>query len=96
MAVLVSGRDRADRDGRHADSGSAIFTSLGIASMVVVVSAMTGSLTVLPALLGKLGDRVDRGVVGVIAATLHRILRVVGIRSRLLAGPVTAAPYCGG
>src|SRR5262249_1435001 len=58
---------------------------VGIASMVVVASAMAGSLTVLPALLGKLGDRIDRGVFGILAATLHRALRVVRIDSRLLA-----------
>jgi len=85
MAVLVSGATVLIAMAGMLMSGSAIFTSLGIASMVVVVSAMVGSLTVLPALLGKLGDRLDRGVLGVIAAMLHRILRVVGIRSRLLA-----------
>ena len=81
MAVLVSGATVLIAMAGMLMSGSAIFTSLGIASMVVVVSAMVGSLTVLPALLGKLGDRLDRGVLGVIAATLHRVLRVVGIRS---------------
>ena len=85
MAVLVSGATVLIAMAGMLMSGSAIFTSLGIASMVVVVSAMVGSLTVLPALLGKLGDRLDRGVLGVLAATLHRVLRVVGIRSRLLA-----------
>jgi uncharacterized membrane protein YdfJ with MMPL/SSD domain len=36
---------------------------------------MVGSLTVLPALLGRLEDRVDRGVVAVLAAGLIRLLR---------------------
>jgi RND superfamily putative drug exporter len=36
------------------------FASFGLATMVVVAVAMLGSLTVLPALLSKLGDRVDR------------------------------------
>jgi RND superfamily putative drug exporter len=85
MAVLVSGATVLIAMAGMLISGSAIFTSLGIASMVVVASAMVGSLTVLPALLGKLGDRIDRGVFGVLAATLHRILRVVRIDSRLLA-----------
>ena len=84
-AVLVSGATVLIAMAGMLISGSAIFTSLGIASMVVVASAMIGSLTVLPALLGKLGDRIDRGVFGVLAATVHRALRVVRIDSRLLA-----------
>jgi uncharacterized membrane protein YdfJ with MMPL/SSD domain len=39
----------------------ATFVSFGIATMMVVGVAMLGSLTVLPAVLSKLGDRVDRG-----------------------------------
>jgi RND superfamily putative drug exporter len=85
MAVLVSGATVLIAMAGMLISGSAIFTSLGIASMVVVASAMIGSLTVLPALLGKLGDRVDRGVLAVLSATLYRLLRVVRIDSRLLA-----------
>jgi putative drug exporter of the RND superfamily len=38
----------------------AIFNSLGTGSIIVVAVAMMGSLTVLPALLAKLGKRVDR------------------------------------
>ncbi len=39
----------------------ATFVSFGVATMMVVAVAMVGSLTVLPAVLSKLGDRVDRG-----------------------------------
>lgn len=39
----------------------ATFASFGVATMMVVGVAMVGSLTVLPAVLSKLGDRVDRG-----------------------------------
>src|SRR3954468_7053487 len=42
-------------------SGDAPFASFGYATMIVVAVAMLGSLTVLPAVLGKLGDRVERG-----------------------------------
>ena len=42
-------------------SGTKVFDSIGIGAMLVVAMAMVGSLTVLPALLGKLGDRVDKG-----------------------------------
>ncbi len=42
-------------------SGDKTFMSFSIATMMVVAIAMVGSLTVLPALLSKLGDRVERG-----------------------------------
>ena len=42
-------------------TGSRIFDSIGVGAMLVVFIAMVGSLTVLPALLGRLGDKVDRG-----------------------------------
>jgi RND superfamily putative drug exporter len=41
-------------------TGDATFASFGLATIIVVAVAMSGSLTVLPALLSKLGDRVDR------------------------------------
>jgi RND superfamily putative drug exporter len=65
-------------------TGSKIFTSIGIGAMVVVFISMIGSLTVLPALLGKLGDRVERGIVGVGAATFARVLRPLGWQPRFL------------
>ena len=42
-------------------SGDKTYLSFGIATMMVVAVAMLGSLTVLPALLSKLGDRVEKG-----------------------------------
>ena len=41
-------------------TGDPTFASFGVATIVVVAIAVLGSLTVLPALLSKLGDRVDR------------------------------------
>jgi uncharacterized membrane protein YdfJ with MMPL/SSD domain len=41
-------------------TGDATFASLGLATILVVAVAVLGSLTVLPALLSKLGDKVDR------------------------------------
>ena len=41
-------------------TGDATFASFGLATMIVVAFAMLGSLTVLPALLSRLGDGVDR------------------------------------
>jgi RND superfamily putative drug exporter len=41
-------------------AGDVVFTSLATGSIIVVAVAVLGSLTVLPALLAKLGRRVDR------------------------------------
>src|SRR5262249_3897597 len=85
MAVLVSGATVMIAMAGMLFSGSRIFTALGITSMRVVAVAVTGSLTVLPALLGKLGDRIERGVLGVLAAALYQVLRVARIRPKALA-----------
>src|SRR4029079_8903661 len=42
-------------------SGDKTYLSFGIATMMVVGVAMIGSLTVLPALLSRLGDKVEKG-----------------------------------
>jgi uncharacterized membrane protein YdfJ with MMPL/SSD domain len=42
-------------------SGDKTYLGFGIATMMVVGIAMLGSLTVLPALLSKLGDKVEKG-----------------------------------
>jgi RND superfamily putative drug exporter len=41
-------------------TGNQTFASLALATILVVAVAVLGSLTVLPALLSRLGDRVDR------------------------------------
>jgi RND superfamily putative drug exporter len=41
--------------------GNQVFTSFGMGTVLVVAVALVGSLTVLPAVLSGLGDRVDRG-----------------------------------
>jgi RND superfamily putative drug exporter len=60
-AILVSGLTVIVAVAGLLLSGSAIFVSMGLASMLVVAIAVLGSLTVLPAMLALLGDRVDRG-----------------------------------
>jgi RND superfamily putative drug exporter len=42
-------------------TGFGVFTSMALGAILVVTIAVTGSLTVLPAMLALLGDRVDRG-----------------------------------
>lgn len=80
-------------------TGDATFASFGIATMMVVAVAMLGSLTVLPAVLSKLGDRVDRGRVPFIG----RLRRTDGegriwgvILDRVLSRPVVSVVLAGG
>ncbi|MGZ5418490.1 MAG: MMPL family transporter [Nocardioides sp.] len=77
----------------------ATFASFGIATMMVVAVAMLGSLTVLPALLSKLGDRVDHGRLPLIG----RLRRTNGegriwgaILDRVLRRPVVSVVLAGG
>ncbi len=74
-AVLVSGLTVVVACAGMMLSGSNDFVSLGMGTILVVLVAMAGSLTVLPALLGRLGDRVDRGFLAVAAAVLLRLVR---------------------
>jgi uncharacterized membrane protein YdfJ with MMPL/SSD domain len=70
QAVLISGLTVLIAMAGMLFAGSKIFTSIGIGAMIVVFTALVGSLTVLPALLAKLGDRVERGLRQVVAAGL--------------------------
>ncbi len=60
-SVLVSGLTVMGAMAGMFLTGDASFASFGVATMMVVAVAMLGSLTVLPAVLSKLGDNVDRG-----------------------------------
>ena len=96
QAVLISGSTVLIAMAGMLFAGSKIFTSIGIGAMIVVFLAMVGSLTVLPALLAKLGDRVDRGVLTVIAAGRGgRCGRSVGDR-RCSTGSSAGARSCSG
>ncbi len=74
-AVLVSGLTVVAACAGMLFSGSNDFVSLGVGAILVVLVAMLGSLTVLPALLARLGDHVDRGLIAVLAAGACRALR---------------------
>ena len=80
-------------------TGDAEFASFGVATMTVVAMAMLGSLTVLPAILSKLGDGVDRARVPFV----HRLRRSDGegriwgaIVDRVLRRPVLSVALAGG
>ena len=70
-AVLVSGFTVMAAMAGMLLAGDRTFTSLGIGAIMVVAVAMIGSITVVPAMLAWLGDRVDKGRV----PFLHRLKR---------------------
>ena len=80
-------------------TGDLVFASFGVATMMVVAVAMLGSLTVLPALLSRLGDGVDRLHVPLVG----RLRRDSGegriwgaVVDRVLRRPMLAAAISGG
>ena len=73
-AVLISGITVLIAMAGMFLSGDKTFMSFSIGTMMVVAVAMIGSLTVLPAVLSKLGDRVEK----VRVPFLHRLRRKDG------------------
>jgi uncharacterized membrane protein YdfJ with MMPL/SSD domain len=93
-AVLISGVTVMIAMAGLLLSGDKGFVSFSIGTMMVVLIAMIGSLTVLPALLGKLGDRVEKGRIPFV----HRLRSKNGesrfwaaILDRVLRRPVVSA-----
>jgi uncharacterized membrane protein YdfJ with MMPL/SSD domain len=75
-------------------TGMPVFTSMALGTMLVVAIAVLGSVTVLPAVLSLLGDRIDRGrLPGARRRARRRAARPprVGAWGRL-AGAVTRRP----
>ena len=60
-AVLVSGSTVIIAMAGMFFTGNSTFESFGLGTILVVAVAMVGSVTVLPALLSKLGDNINRG-----------------------------------
>src|SRR5690606_33415259 len=60
-AIVVSGVTVCVAMAGMLFTGIAEFEAMGLASLMVVAVAMVGSVTVLPALLSLLGERVDKG-----------------------------------
>jgi uncharacterized membrane protein YdfJ with MMPL/SSD domain len=78
-AVLISGVTVMIAMAGMFLTGDASFSSMALATIVVVAVAVVGSLTVLPALLSWLGDRVDRARVPFV----HRLASDGGEGGRL-------------
>jgi len=71
-AVLISGLTVIVAMSAMFITGLGTFMGMAEATVVVVAVAMIGSLTVLPAALAKLGDRVDRGRIPFLGRYLER------------------------
>src|SRR5215217_3678154 len=99
-AVLISGLTVMIAMGGMFLAGNAVFTSFAVGTMLVVAVAMLGSVTVLPAILSKLGDNVERARVPFIGRLRHRNhgeSRVWGwIIDKALARPVVSVVAAGG
>ncbi len=103
-AVLVSGLTVMTAMAGMLLSGDGTFISFGIGTMLVVGVAMAASVTVLPAVLGALGDRVEKGRIpfasritkrrgnrgGVWAAIVDRVLRRPALSAALAGGALVA------
>jgi uncharacterized membrane protein YdfJ with MMPL/SSD domain len=61
QAVLISGATVLIAMSGMFVSGNQLFSSIGLGTILVVLCSLIGSLTVLPALLHRLGDRVEWG-----------------------------------
>jgi uncharacterized membrane protein YdfJ with MMPL/SSD domain len=98
-AVLIAGSTVMVAMAGMFFAGLSIFTALGIGAIMVVAVAMIGSVTVLPAVLSSLGDRVEKGRI----PFLHRLRRDDGegrvwgwILGKVLKRPAVSAVLAGG
>ena len=99
-AVLISGMTVLIALAGLFLGGTDVWNSIAIGTIMVVAIAVAGSLTVLPAVLSKLGDRVEKGRIPLLA----RLRRPSGTESRVwgaildrvLRRPLVAAVLAGG
>jgi uncharacterized membrane protein YdfJ with MMPL/SSD domain len=71
-AVLVSGLTVMTAMAGMFLMGTRVFQGFGVGTILVVAIALVGSLTVLPAIISKLGDRIDRGRVPIVRSLVAR------------------------
>jgi uncharacterized membrane protein YdfJ with MMPL/SSD domain len=94
-AVLVSGVTVAIAMAGMFFAGATTFTSFAVGTITVVAIAVAGSLTVLPALLATLADRVNKGRIPFLTRPEDRVARESrawsAILDRVLRRPLVAA-----
>jgi uncharacterized membrane protein YdfJ with MMPL/SSD domain len=100
QAVLISGLTVMIAMAGMFFAGSIVFQSFAVGTILVVGVAVLGSLTVLPAVLSKLGDKVEKGRVPIVGRMRHRNhgeSRIWGwILDRVLRRPVISLVVAGG
>ena len=82
-AVMISGATVMVAMAGMYLGGISNFASFATGTIIVVAVAVLGSLTVLPALLSKLGDRVEKGRVPLVGRLKNRV-GAAGVWSRIL------------
>ena len=98
-AVLISGVTVMFAMGGMYLGGDPDFSSFATGTIVVVAVAMVGSLTVLPALLSKLGDRIEKGripLLGRVKARTAKLSIWSRVTDRVLRRPVLSLVLAGG
>jgi uncharacterized membrane protein YdfJ with MMPL/SSD domain len=97
-AVIVSGLTVLIAMAGLFMTGQKELVSVGIGTMLVIATAVAGSLTVLPALLSLLGDRIDRGGIPFLGFRREaRDSRVfTAVVDRVLRRPVASLAVAGG
>jgi uncharacterized membrane protein YdfJ with MMPL/SSD domain len=95
-AILVSGFTVMVAMAGMFFAGDQTFTALGVGSIMVVAAAMIGSVTVVPAILAWLGDRINKGRVPLLHRLANRSSDGEGgiwswVLARVLKRPLTAA-----
>ena len=96
QAVLISGATVLIAMAGMFVSGNSLFDTIGIGTMIVVLAAMIGSLTVLPALLHRLGDKVDKGRIPLLHSRPHDDGRWGRFIAAVLRRPVIAVVLSAG
>jgi RND superfamily putative drug exporter len=92
QAVLISGLTVLIAMAGMLFTGNAIFTSIAVGAMIMVAVALVGSLSILPAMLSKLGDKIDRGRIPFVSARTRGDSRVWGwVLDRVLRRPLVSA-----
>ena len=98
-AVLISGLTVMAAMAGMLLTGNSIFMSMGIATILVVAVAVIGSLTVLPAVLAGLGDKLDKGRIPFLGRrqSQARESRMWGwLTDRVMRHPIVAVVVAGG
>jgi RND superfamily putative drug exporter len=96
-AVLISGLTVLIAMAGMLFTGNAVFTSIAVGAMLMVAVALVGSLSILPALLAKLGRHVDKGRIPFIGRRAGRESRAWGfVLDQVLRRPVLSAVLSGG